>query len=808
MPSKDKKRKRRSSSPPLPEPSKRVATSPSREFGSRNISPEHAHADSIPASTHAHTYYSSLLGELISQRPLPLKADVHFADLPCSLLTDEMPPTMLALKRHTQALCLLISLLVPSDPTKWPNQPFRNPDDIPESFDFLVDLRTPYLGQEKNERHPLLETLRNANPDPSDTGSGIDFPGPSCPLKHPAAIRTTASLIAHANELLTLLDDRFALSGGLLSVVPYSDSEEFDAAKKTIFGQLIGFTRSLAERVAEYEIELIGLRHMLRGSPRPVGVRAQPEEPKTDESAARELVWPQDRYVLAGLSDDLWNAINRALSSREAERQADIAKTESVRGVGGLMEAKQVDESNLVTPWIETKSRLYRVHGCKTVFIVPAFDLDPEAPAIREVERGPLIQTMPRIRTDGDEREASGSIGRTAFERESEAERNNLRSMIEKYEEAIESLKLEVDEERKKRRIEEGKVDRLRKRLNAENWTYFDNGDDDDNDDDDGEGDDEDEGKEHNDSNEDDENGDNDDYHDGDSSGGGGGGGTGTDSRLLSLKKNRRRHLPDSNDIWNLPKNKLLLRENPLPIHQETTSPKSFTKLKMEEEEEGAEGKEDIARRSGVEFPKEKQDKKKENEKEKRASPSKGSSSSEIALSSLSSLSPPPSSHSYSMPEPNIPSDSDTCSTPSFQGHPVPGSWRHWKWMTGDHTPPGSDASSRERARELRIRQPKWKREEEDDEEEEYLLQALKAEKLVERNKDRKERKEVWDDWKREKEYWEEQKIEDKEEWMKKMNERMQRNQARMQRNAARKALKLGKSVKRAREWLENNSGQ
>lgn len=46
--------------------------------------------------------------------------------------------------------------------------------------------------------------------------------------------------------------------------------------------------------------------------------------------------------------------------------------------------------------WVEVTSRVFRVRGQKSVFIIPAWDIHPGAEAVREVENQPLVQTVAR----------------------------------------------------------------------------------------------------------------------------------------------------------------------------------------------------------------------------------------------------------------------------------------------------------------------------------------------------------------------------------------------------------------------------
>lgn len=178
------------------------------------------------------------------------------------------------------------------------------------------------------------------------------------------------------------------------------------------------------------------------------GKRSRQQTANGDGCGEREIVFPQDRYVLAGLSEGLWARLNEELTVREGEnreeREHEREEREHGRGVQGRgwgdfgAGADDEDgaggggESNVVT-WIETMSRLYRIRGHDSIFVIPAFGLHPGAPAVHRVERTPLVQTVPERR--------GGQT--TAWERD---------ARIVELEAAVAGLRREVETEKTTRR--------------------------------------------------------------------------------------------------------------------------------------------------------------------------------------------------------------------------------------------------------------------------------------------------------------------------------------------------------------------
>jgi hypothetical protein len=117
------------------------------------------------------------------------------------------------------------------------------------------------------------------------------------------------------------------------------------------------------------------------------------------------------------------------------------------------------NDPNIVS-WIETTARLYRVRGHETVFVIPAWDLNPEADAVREIERGPLIVGVPKVRSasasagegEGGTLDEWRTVGMSAHEREAEAETRRLKKEIVSLKAKVDVLSGEREDERRRRR--------------------------------------------------------------------------------------------------------------------------------------------------------------------------------------------------------------------------------------------------------------------------------------------------------------------------------------------------------------------
>ena len=335
-------------------------------------------------------------------------------------------------------------------------------------FDFLNDLQIPYRSEEPGENQPLT-SLANQDPFAAEFYASVAKLGrhdsdlaSNCPLDLDPASRTTAHIRAHVNKLLTYLDDRYAATGGILSMKPDP------ATKNTLLSQWLLYTSRLVVRVAELEREVVNLREVLANESLVARVRAHASQNQNGESSAREMLFPQDRYVLAGLNDALWLRISEALSLSDDEaidRENDTGvgtvrgsgpfRAVTGSGPGSAAGGEQAIYGDVVS-WVETNARLYRVRGQETVFVIPAWDMHSGVKAVRAVERGPLVMSLPKMPNSGAGTAAEWrTIGRSAREREAEAETRRLRDEIASLKHDLDQLNDEREDKKRQRRVAE-----------------------------------------------------------------------------------------------------------------------------------------------------------------------------------------------------------------------------------------------------------------------------------------------------------------------------------------------------------------
>lgn len=446
---------------PSPGPSRPTAASP-------NSSTSTVHT-AIPSNGCAPAYDCPLLTKLTALNPLPHPLSMHFAHLNCFQLTH--PPTtasttLIGLKQHAQAVCLLLSVLQPTaNRNVWPNVP-ADPQ-FPSQFDFLSDLNEPYTGllpdgtvRKKSHDKPLVGLSNTLESGHRGIGN--------------IELCTRAELMFHSNTLLTRLDHLYRSTGGILSIPPPPPLPEpnepshtpTSLVRNSILAQWLGFTRALTLRLASLEKETAALREVMGHEALVASVRGKQSREKTNNGEGcgeREIMFPQDRYVLAGLSEGLWNRLHEELTVREGEdredREHEREEREQGRGVQGrgwgdfhapAAEDGDAGETKVVA-WIETMSRLYRIRGHDdTIFVIPAFGLHPGAPAVHRVERTPLVQTVPERRgaVDGD----STLEGATAWEREVAARTKAREARMLELQSTVDELRRELETERTERR--------------------------------------------------------------------------------------------------------------------------------------------------------------------------------------------------------------------------------------------------------------------------------------------------------------------------------------------------------------------
>ncbi|ETS82770.1 hypothetical protein PFICI_04646 [Pestalotiopsis fici W106-1] len=342
-----------------------------------------------------------------------------FAHVNCGYLsTPGRPPTLEALKRHAQSLAHLISTIAPSSgPGEIDNvnsgasgaREFTQH----EAFDWLNNLEEAYSSDDPAHHRPLnsLSNQARANSDIK----GVEF---HCPLDVPAtqksvkaedAAKETAyqaerktrpfarhwNLLRHANDCLEILDHEFSATGGLLSILPTEhevEAEQLDMAKNTLIGQWLTFTQALTNRMHNLEINYSNCLDALKGEAFIPSQHLSHEGP--DGRSGREIVFPQDRWVLANAGDDVQEWVHQILDKIQQAEDHTMVANRAVGIVGdGIWDTATEAERGLVSTDLVT--RYYRIRGSASdrgpIFVLPGFADRPHVKYTRMMEDRPTV---------------------------------------------------------------------------------------------------------------------------------------------------------------------------------------------------------------------------------------------------------------------------------------------------------------------------------------------------------------------------------------------------------------------------------
>ncbi|KAG7411373.1 hypothetical protein DER46DRAFT_667018 [Fusarium sp. MPI-SDFR-AT-0072] len=375
----------------------------------------------VPSNDYATSYRSNWFtpdNGILDAQDLELLQHIN-----CSYFSSGRPPTLLALKQHAQSLTNIIRKLAPStttrpvgtgdvDSKRWIFQ--KN-----EAFDWLNDLNTPYENDDPLHHDPLF-ALHNVVKSESEV-HGIEH---CCPLTQvedfgPSAkegdIRrpymTHHDLIMHANECLEIIDHEYSSTGGLMSILPtgFEDPEDkkknhpmresqLEAARNCLLGQWILHHQHLVGRIHELEINYANATDVLKGEalvPQQMLSRAGAD----GVSGGREIVYPQDKYILVNCGEDIRSYIHRLIDVAEAqiEQKEKIWKASGVIGEriwneerGGKVYAKGIVPIDLLT-------RFYRIKGKghqSPLFVIPAAEQHPGVKSTRLMEERPTVVSI------------------------------------------------------------------------------------------------------------------------------------------------------------------------------------------------------------------------------------------------------------------------------------------------------------------------------------------------------------------------------------------------------------------------------
>ena len=350
----------------------------------------------VPPTTFAGAYLPNLFKHIVSHDGPGLRPEdlIRFSHLNCSYFSHASgtAPTLTQLKRHAQCLANLICTLDVLD-----NEVGLDP------FDYLDDLHAPYLNNDSSHCKPLT-AVTNLITTHQDQAKGTTRPTHRCPLTGDGPSDEPAEYVEHVNDMFEVLENMYSEKGGILSLVPEEHMPGRAEMEETIFGQWLLFTCRLVKQVASLEREVARQQAILAGEatiPHQLDSRGRLIEGKP-------LLFPQDRYVLANVSEELYDLLDKLLGQQESmdkRRNPRRAAASSSRGTSATPVRVENQESGSATSkllmpitHIDVSSRIFRIGEYKTLFIVPAFELNPNTHLTREHETEPdtLIKSLPR----------------------------------------------------------------------------------------------------------------------------------------------------------------------------------------------------------------------------------------------------------------------------------------------------------------------------------------------------------------------------------------------------------------------------
>lgn len=359
-----------------------------------------------------------------------------YKHLNCTYLsTPGRPPTLAALKKHAQSLTYLISKIAPSQgPGEINNARSGDPSAKSfvngEAFDWLNDLESPYKCHEPEHNRPLNALVNTARYN-SDT-TGVEF---HCPLENPVDRKSTRreeeqelvrkrgqeeanyqserhvkpfarhwNLLRHANECLEILDHEFSATGGLLSILPTDhdiEADQLEVAKETLIGQWLIYTQALVARMHDLEIDYANSLDLLGGE------AVIPMQHMTahgpDGRSGREMVFPQDRWILANAGDDVISFLHRIFDEKEKEIERNERNSGKFgcEGEATFVAYNEHDDEDMRRGIISVDllSRFYRLRGNGNergpIIVLPAYGDRPSTKYTRLMEDRPTVVAVP-----------------------------------------------------------------------------------------------------------------------------------------------------------------------------------------------------------------------------------------------------------------------------------------------------------------------------------------------------------------------------------------------------------------------------
>ncbi|CAI4216962.1 unnamed protein product [Parascedosporium putredinis] len=345
----------------------------------------------IPATDYARPYYS---GHLQNNHPDLIKILSH---LNCDYFCHPggRPPTMLALKRHAQALAILIRAhCISTSGGEINAQGSEQGEGLYENTD-------------ENHQIPLSSLMNHVKRYSDVAGPEFHCPfesyKPRDPSERPSKVRpyqTHHNLLMHANDCLEILDNEYGATGGFMSILPSGESdeaEEMKAARNSLVGQWLLFTQHLVGRMHELEINYAQSLDLLAGDAAvPLQVVGKTGPSKT---TGRDIGFPQDRWVLANAGDDIFDLLHQRMDKEEdlAQETEAIWKAGGVSGERMWKKTQQSQDVSRGIVAIDVQTRYYRLKnaGKSTIFVVPGWEFHPSCSYTRIIEQRPTVVAVP-----------------------------------------------------------------------------------------------------------------------------------------------------------------------------------------------------------------------------------------------------------------------------------------------------------------------------------------------------------------------------------------------------------------------------
>jgi hypothetical protein len=340
--------------------------------------------------------------------PLTAETAKILGHVNCSYLsTAGLPPSLTQLKKHAQSLAALIKeLSVSTQEGLIDNANISGAEAHAfhknETWDWLNDLRAAYENDDHHHNLPLTSVVNRLEEYPQD----IRYDRYICPL-HTAAeenpphglslpYASHQALIAHANDILELLDHEYSAKGGLLAILPGKDEkEDRKKAESTLFGQMILHIQRLTERQHNLECLYANALDILKGEAVAPHQTLSKLGPKGRQ--AREIVFPQDRFVLANAGEDVWSFLQSEFSKKEnVDLKVDqMYRDKGVSGEKLWVQSGGRDYARGITA-LDISTRYYRLRNdpLNTIFVIPAYEKNPTVSVTREMERNSTVVSV------------------------------------------------------------------------------------------------------------------------------------------------------------------------------------------------------------------------------------------------------------------------------------------------------------------------------------------------------------------------------------------------------------------------------